>query len=127
MYKISESNLIREIDCPSTISKPRNHFYRNLIDKSLMDFSKLCQTKHMLGRYHFLLEFGNIPRSRDVIEVCQLWGKMTIPCFPDESVGWKVVTAIHIFKFVIKSTQNMIKKTSILNSWDKIFDLLPKY
>ena len=39
MYKISENNLIREIDRPSNISKLRNHLYGNLIDKSLIGCS----------------------------------------------------------------------------------------
>ena len=90
MYKISGNNLTRDIDHPSNISKSRYRLYGNLIDKSLMDFSKICQPKHIIGRYHFLLEMGNIPRSKDVNkeisnEVCQLWNKMMIICFPGKS------------------------------------------
>ena len=74
-----------------------------------MNFSKLCQTKHILERYHFCLESSNIPRLRDVIKEistkdCQLWNKMMIPCFLEKSVQRKVETAIHNYKFLIKST-----------------------
>ena len=38
MFKISENKLIKEIDHPSNIFKPRNCLQGNLIDKSLIDF-----------------------------------------------------------------------------------------